>query len=172
MKSSLVFNILIAIRIIFPPIIFSVFHPFIAMLLNECVLDGLVSPYHFFKKYVPPTIKHDKLTYDMPLDIWGFLNGLIPVLYTGNKFYNVFENHRALIVASFVFRLIGYVVAYRTRSWRGFLIFQNFYISIYLGISFCDFFKIKQRDQVRVIALFIIIFVLREFYLVSINKVL
>lgn len=170
MKNNPVFTTLITLRIVLPPIIFSVFHPFIAMLINECILDGVISPYHFFKKYVPSSIDgHDKLIYDTPLDMWGFANGLIPVLYKGSKFYNVFEGYRELIIGAFVWRFIGYIVMYKTKSWAWFLLFQNFYISTYLATGFCDFFNVKHRRK-EVMVVSIIIFILREIYLVGINK--
>lgn len=170
MNKDLVFKALLLTRVILPPIIFSVFHPFIAMLFNECVLDGIVSPDHFFKDYIPRSVrgKH-KLKYDIVLDSWGFLNGLIPVLYSGNKFYQVFEGKRTLILSLFLWKLIGNIVIYRSKNYKYALVFQNFYLSVYLATSFFDFFKIRENKG-KIMAIFILVFVLREIFIVSMNK--
>jgi len=167
---DLVFKVLLLTRVVFPPIIFSVFHPFIAMLFNECVLDGIVSPHHFFIDYIPKDIRgQHKVKYDIFLDAWGFLNGLIPVLYSENKFYHVFEKTRLLILTLFLWKIIGYILVYKFKNYKYSLIFQNFYLAVYLAVSFCDFFKIR-KNVGKVAAVFILIIVLREFYLVSLNK--
>lgn len=168
MKNNPIFTSLIATRIVSPPIVFSIFHPFIAMLLNEVVLDGMISPYHFFSAYIPDHVKNFKLDYDSPLDMWGFLTAMLPVLYKGNKFYSIFEGYRSLLTMAIVWRFVGYIVAYKTRSWKWFLVFQNFFISLYLAIGFCDFFKIKKNQQ-EIMYVSILIFILREFYLVYLN---
>jgi len=161
---------LLSIRVVLPTIIFSLFHPFIAMLVNEIVLDGLVSPHHFFIHYIPDKIKgRHKVSYDIFLDGWGFLNGLIPVLYKGNKYYPIFEDYRSLIVGLFIWKIIGNIVIYKTKNYKFSLLFQNFYIAAYLSVGFCDFFKIKNNKK-KIMSLFIIVFVLREIYLVSLNK--
>ena len=169
----MLFKTLILIRCIFPPIIFSVFHPFIAMVLNEFVLDGLISPHHFFIGSIPEHIKgHHKLKYDLFLDSWGFLTGLLPVLYKGNKFYHVFEKYRILVLSLFVWKIIGSILVYVYKDYRFNLVFQNFFIAVYLSVGFCDYFNINSLLRGRIIAVFIVMSILRGVYIVSLNKTL
>lgn len=169
--NDVLFKTLILIRTIFPPIIFTVFHPFIAMVLDEFVLDGLVSPHHFFIGSIPEHIKgRHKLKYDLFLDSWGFLFGLLPVLYKNNKFYYVFEKYRTLILSLFIWKIIGSILVYKYKDYRFTLVFQDFFIAVYLSVGFCDYFKIDSSLRSRIMAVFIVMFILREFYLVSVNK--
>ena len=169
--NDVLFKTLILIRCIFPPIIFTVFHPFIAMVLDEFVLDGIVSPHHFFTWSIPEHIKgHHKLKYDLFLDSWGFLNALLPVLYKAHKFYYVFEKYRTLILYLFVWKMIGSILVYKYKDYRFNLVFQNFFIAVYLSVGFCDYFNIDSSLHGRIMAVFIVMFILREVYLVSLNK--
>ena len=169
--NDVLFKTLILIRCIFPPIIFTVFHPFIAMVLDEFVLDGIVSPHHFFIGSIPEHIKgRHKLKYDLFLDSWGFLNALLPVLYKGHKFYYVFEKYRTLILYLFVWKMIGSILVYKYKDYRFTLVFQNFFLAVYLSVGFCDYFNIDSSLRSRIMAVFIVMFILREFYLVSVNK--
>lgn len=168
--NELIFKFLIFLRVIFPPIIFTFLHPFVAMLIDEVVLDGIVSPHHFFNDVIPENIKgRHKIKYDIFLDTWGFTNGLLPVLYKGNKFYRVFENHRMLILTLFAWKITGYILVYIFKNYKFNLVFQNFFIAVYLSVSFCDFFQIK-KNHGKIMALFIVIFILREFYLSTLNE--
>jgi hypothetical protein len=171
--NEVLFKTLILIRCIFPPIIFSVFHPFIAMMLDEFVLDGLISPHHFFIGSIPEHIKgRHKLKYDLFLDSWGFLTGLLPVLYKGHKFYYVFEKYRILILYLFIWKIIGSILVYKYKDYRFTLVFQNFFLAVYLSVGFCDYFNIDSLLRGRIMAMFIVMFILREFYLVNVNKTL
>jgi len=171
--NEVLFKTLILIRCIFQPIIFSVFHPFIAMVLNEFVLDGLISPHHFFIGSIPEHIKgHHKLKYDLFLDSWGFLTGLLPVLYKGNKFYHVFEKYRILVLSLFVWKIIGSILVYIYKDYRFNLVFQNFFIAVYLSVGFCDYFNINSLLRGRIMAVFIVMSIIREVYIVSLNKTL
>ena len=169
----MLFKMLILIRCIFPPVIFSIFHPFIAMVLNEFVLDGFVSPHHFFINTIPKYIlNHHKLKYDLFLDSWGFITSLLPVLYKGNKFYYVFEKYRLLILSLFVWKIIGSILVYKYKDYKFTLVFVNFFLAVYLSIGFCDYFNINQSLHRKIMAVFILVFVLRDFCLVSLNKTL
>lgn len=169
---SFIFNLLLLTRVIFPPIIFSLFHPFIAMLINECILDGLISPHHIFTDSIPESIKtKHKVSYDIYLDSWGFLNGLLPVLYKNNEFYNTFENYRMLVLTLFLWKIIGNIVLFYYRNYKTNYIFQNFYIAVYLAIGFCDYFKVDKKIYLlKIMILFITISVIREHFIISVNE--
>jgi len=143
------------------------------MVLNEFVLDGLISPHHFFIGSIPEHIKgHHKLKYDLFLDSWGFLTGLLPVLYKGNKFYHVFEKYRILVLSLFVWKIIGSILVYIYKDYRFNLVFQNFFIAVYLSVGFCDYFNINSLLRGRIMAVFIVMSIIREVYIVSLNKTL
>lgn len=168
--TNLVFSSLLAIRAVAPPLIFSYLHPFIAILIDEFFLDGCISPHHFFVDFIPENIKgKHKIAYDIFLDTWGFANGLLPVLYNQNKFYPVFQDYRALVLSTFIYRLIGNILVYKFRDYRYLLIFQNFYLPVYIAIAFCDYFDINKKYLTKIILILVILFVIRELYLVSIN---
>jgi hypothetical protein len=140
------------------------------MLTNEFILDGFISPHHFFIDTIPAHIKgKHKIKYDIFLDGWGFFNGLLPVLYKRNPYYHIFDKYRHILLGLFIWKIIGYILVYKYKDYRFNLIFQNFFISVYLSVSFCDFFNIQKNKSV-ITSLFIIAFVLREIYLVSLNK--
>jgi hypothetical protein len=168
---NIIFIFLLSLRAIFPPLIFSFLHPFLAILINECILDGMISPHHFFLQYIPDNIKgFHKINYDIFLDSWGFANGLLPVLYKYNKFYDVFENNRIFILTLFLWRIIGNIIVYKFKNYRFLLLFQNFYLPIYLAITCVDYFNLdKQRYLLKLMILFTILFFIREIYLVKIN---
>lgn len=168
-----VFNLLLIIRAFFPPVIFTFFHPFIAMLIDECILDGIISPHHFFTHLIPDNIKgKHKVNYDIYLDSWGFFNGLLPVLYKGNKYYKVFENYRTLVLSLFLLKIIGNVLLLYYKNYKTNYIFQNFYIAVYLAIGFCDYFNLDRKYYTKIMILFIIILMIREQYIVSVNEVM
>lgn len=168
--SNFVFKTLLAIRVFFPPIFFSTLHPFVAMLFDEVVLDGFISPHHFFVDYIPEHIKgRHKLSYDLFLDSWGFLNGLLPVLYRGNKFYSVFERNRLLLLSLFVWKIIGSILIYKFKNYSYVLLFPNFYLAVYLSLSFCDFFNVR-KNQGKITAAFILFFMIREVGLMTLNQ--
>ena len=83
----------ILIRLIVPIFLFKEVDPFWAMLINEAVIDGVFSPHHIPIGFIPQEYRKYANHYytDKPLDTWGFLNGLQPVLLKSNKFYSRFE---------------------------------------------------------------------------------
>lgn len=173
MKSHILFFTLIVIRIIFPPIIFDRIHPLYAMIIDEVVLDGIIAPHHLFKNYIPDIynhVKYKKRYFDIPLDFWGFLNGLQPVLNTNNKFYSVFEGYRSLIITLFIWRMIGIILVYKLNSMSILKYFPNFYLPVYLSLSFCNMFKIQNIK--RITSIMIVIFYIRELYLININPII
>lgn len=168
-KKSCYFYLGIIIRIILPVIIFKYFHPFYSILFNEIVLDGLFSPHHVIYYLIPKNLQKYATDFytDKPLDMWGFLFSLQPILNRNNKFYSVFEGYRKLLFNLFIYRLIGYIVFLVTRNRKVFLFFPNFYLTTYTIISF--FSKFLKKSDKRVINKFIILgFILtlvKEFYI-------
>lgn len=101
--SEALFYVLITTRFVAPLILFYYVHPFYAMLLDEFVVDGIIAPHHLFRSFVPTEFNvFRKPHYDLPLDAWGFFNGLQPVICKGHKYYNVFDGYRTLILSLFV----------------------------------------------------------------------
>ena len=91
--STTLFYSLLAIRTIGPPIVFNYIHPFYAMIIDEAVLDGLIAPHHILRRYIPSEYLKSEVVkryYDIPLDSWGFINSLQPILLKNHKYYDVF----------------------------------------------------------------------------------
>jgi hypothetical protein len=152
-----VFYLFIAIRLIVPFYLFKKFNPLFAILFNEIVLDGFFSPHHFAKFTMPEKyqIFANNFYTDKPLDTWGFLLALQPVVDKNNKFYHVFEDYRGLIVSLFVLRLIGYIIFLVTRCKQVFIYFPNIFLFAYSIISF---FKLYTKNvSNKTINIFIII---------------
>jgi hypothetical protein len=168
-KRSCYFYLGIIIRLIVPIIIFRYFHPFYSILFNEIVLDGLLSPHHVIYYLVPQNLQkysNDFYT-DKPLDMWGFLFSLQPILIKSNKFYHVFQGYRSLLFNLFVYRLIGFIVFLITRNRKVFLFFPNFYLTTYIIVSFFSKF-LKQIDKQvinKIIILGFILTIIKEFYI-------
>ena len=169
--SDLLFYSLIIIRVISPPIIFKYMHPFYAMIVDECIVDGLIAPHHLFRQYIPQKfLVHRKPHYDIPLDLWGFLNGLQPIMCKKHKYYYVFKGYRQLLLSLFIWRLIGIILLYIIRDPRILAIFSNFFIGTYLAISGCHLFKIKNKRKINaVILISVLFFYIRQLYLIHMN---
>lgn len=174
------FYLLIFLRIILPPITFKFIHPFYGMLIDEIVIDGIIAPHHLFVKYIPKKFLREdirKPITDIPLDTYGFLWSLYPVLDKNHKYYNIFsfnDNHkyRNFILLLFCYRMIGiilyYILGYDIRILT---LFPNFYLSTYIVISGCNLFKITKEKTINlliVVGMFIIY--IRELYLAYINN--
>lgn len=169
MNNTTLFYLLLLIRAVVPPFLFAKVHPFYAMILDEVGLDGFISPHHFFIDTIPDHIKgRHKLAYDIPLDTWGFFNGLQPVVLKSNPYYHVFEGYRPLILALFVYKLIGIALVYKLKDFRVFIFFPNFFIAVYLAVAYCRLFG--EKDINKVIKFAILATYVRELYLVYINK--
>lgn len=166
---DVIFKTLLLIRVVFPPLMFSLFHPFIAMLVNEVLLDGLISPHHLFTKFIPENVKgKHKMSYDIFLDSWGFLMSLIPVFYKNGKYYHVFDGYRTIVSFLFVWKIVCMSLVYKFKDYRPSFPAMLF-LPVYLSIGFCDFFKVE-TNKGRVMALFIIVFAVRELWLQMLNK--
>jgi hypothetical protein len=154
---------------VIPPILFNKFHPFFAMLLNEFGVDGFISPHHFFLSSTPESIKgHHKLSYDIQLDAWGFLNSFQPILLKSNPYYYVFEKYRIFLTFLFVYRMVGIFLFYKLRDMRVLAVFPNLFIAAYLAISYCEMFE--DRNIKRALKISFFLFYLREIALVSVNE--
>lgn len=164
---NLLFHLLLLIRFVSPPFVFRYLHPFWAMIVNECVLDGIISPHHFFTNTIPKQIigKH-KLTYDIPLDSWGFFNALQPVLLTSNNHYHVFDRYRGILILLFAWRITGLILVYVLRSYKILAFFPNMFIALYLAVSFSHLTGVDIRS---IITPFLLVFYLRELYIISLN---
>lgn len=165
------FYTLITTRLVAPPIIFYYVHPFYAMLLDEVVIDGIIAPHHLFKSYVPPELNiKRKPHYDLPLDAWGFLNGLQPIMCKNHKYNHVFKGYGSFLVTLFIWRMIGIALLYVTKNLNVLAIFANFYIGAYLAIAGCSLYKITDKKTInKVIILCMLIAYGREIFLIMIN---
>jgi hypothetical protein len=149
-KSANYFYAAIIIRLIVPIVIFKKYNPFFSILFNEIVLDGIFSPHHFAIHLMPENLKKyaNHFYTDKPLDTWGFLLALQPVVNISNKYYSMFEDYRGLIVGLFVYRLIGYILFLKTKVKQVFLLFPNFFFTIYTIITFFRTFFPKTNKSI------------------------
>jgi len=176
----------IILRIILPPLVFHYFHPFWAMVINECILDGILGYHHILmsggdlighdnirkifnnKKYLQRGVY--KLYFDVPLDLYGFIWGLYPVLYKGHKYYNVFEKYRCQIVALMVFRIIGIILIYITKNFKNLGICPNLYIGVYLAVSYCKLVDIQDKKTINsIIAIAMFVAICRDWLIICYN---
>lgn len=160
---------LLFLRFISPPIIFNYVHPFYAMIIDETVIDGLLAPHHLFKNYVPKGFtdtKTRKLQHDIPLDAWGFMLGMTPVICKEHKYYKVFDGYRELITSLFIWRMIGFIMVFITRNMRVLTLFPNFYLPVYTVVAGCSLFRITDKKKIIVlIGVSMVLAYAREFYL-------
>ena len=165
------FYTLLSTRLIAPPIIFYYVHPFYAMILDEVVIDGLIAPHHLFKPFVPTEMDtYRKPHYDLPLDAWGFLNRLQPIMCKKHKYSYVFKGYESFIISLFVLRMIGIVLLYVLKDMRILALFPNFFIGAYLAISGCSLYKITNKKTVTsVIVVSMLLAYIRELCLINVN---
>ena len=170
--SKKIFYLLLIIRFVFPPLLFIYLHPLYAMSINEIIIDGMIAPHHIFKPLInKKLVKNSKRCHDIPLDTWGFMWSLLPILYKNNKYYYVFNKYRLFMVTLLIFRLIGILTVYKFNTMKYLLIFPNFYIGAYVAISLCDLLKINETSKInKIIILCMIISYAREIFLVKINQ--
>lgn len=170
--SYTLFYSLQAIRIISPPIVFKYIHPFYAMIIDEGVLDGIIAPHHVFKNLVPKEFhKNRKKYWDIPFDTWGFINSLQPILIKNHKYYDVFNNYRDLIIFLFIWRMIGIALIYKFNTLNHLILFPNFFIAVYLAVSFCSLKNITDKNIIHnIIFLFMILFYIRELFIIKLNS--
>lgn len=137
-KSMFPFYLATLIRIVVPIFLFHKMNPFWAILINEFVLDFLMSPHHLVREIMPEDKKCWANHYysDKPLDTWGFLMALQPVVLPSNKFYHIFDGYRDLIFYLFIYRFIGFIIFCKTKVRQVFVIFANFYFTTYLVVAF------------------------------------
>jgi hypothetical protein len=141
------------------------------MILDEVVVDGLIAPHHFAKNLVPKEFHvNRKPSYDLPLDAWGFLNGLQPIMCKKHKYNYVFKGYETFLITLFVWRMIGIILLYVTKNLKVLAVFANFYIGAYLAISFCSLYKITNKKTINIIIIIsILIAYIRELLLININ---
>ena len=167
------FYALLIIRLTAPPIIFHYIHPFYAMILNEGVVDGLIAPHHIFTNLnmVPNLfLKHRKPYYDLPLDAWGFLNSLQPLVCKKHNYNNVFKGYEKCLTILFVWRQIGIVLLYIFKNPRILALFPNFYLGVYIAIAGCSLYKIKNKNTINSLIISSILLVYaRELMLIKTN---
>ena len=169
--SNSLFYTLLTIRLVAPPIIFQYIHPFYAMILDEVVIDGVIAPHHIFNGMVPKKFHiFRKPHYDLPLDFWGFLNGLQPILCKEHQYYHVFKGYRKFLVILFIWRTIGTILLYVTKNPRILAIFANFFIGAYLAIAGCSLYKITDKHTITsIIIISMLFFYVRELLLIKLN---
>lgn len=167
------FYTLLSIRVITPPIIFYYMHPFWGMILNEVVVDGIISPQHVYQTFglVPEEFDNmRKPHYDLPLDAWGFLNSLQPIMCKNHKYNDVFVGYESFLLGLFLWRTIGIILLYIIKDVRILALFPNFFIGAYTAISGCSLYKVANKKTVNiVIILAMLIAYVRELYLIMRN---
>lgn len=167
------FYTLLSARLVAPPIIFYYIHPFYAMILDEVVVDGVIAPHHLATSLglIPPEMNiKRKPHYDLPLDAWGFLNALQPIMCKKHKYNHVFKGYETFLIILFVWRMIGVILLYVTKNIKVLAIFANFYIGAYLAIAGCSLYKVTNKKTVNtVIIVSMLLAYTRELLLVGIN---
>ena len=166
---SAVFWISIGLRIILPPIFFLKLHPFLATILTEVLCDGIISPHHhiLFFKYPYNYRKISIYLYDKPLDYWGQLCALYPIIFKSSLYYNIFGSRKGLLYGLFAFRTIGNLAFIISRSIKMFIIFPNLFFSVYILITSFEYFNIHEGDKWFYILLpLVILFTILKEYII------
>lgn len=143
------FWLAIGLRVVLPPILFLTLHPFWATVLTEVICDLLISPHHHMQFFTYPYEYRQisKYLYDKPLDFWGQLWALYPILFHFSPHYNVFGSWKGLLLALFAFRVVGYIVFMITRRIKTFIVFPNLFFSAYVLITGVAYFNIRDGPK-------------------------
>jgi hypothetical protein len=172
--SYILFYTLLSTRLVAPPIIFYYLHPFYAMIIDECVVDGLLAPHHLLINLIPKEMNiNRKPHYDLPLDAWGFLNGLQPIMCKKHKYNHVFKGYEVFLITLFFWRMIGIALLYVTKNLKVLAVFANFYIGAYLAIAGCSLYKVTNKRTINIIIIVsMLLAYTREIFLIKLNIVL
>ena len=180
--SDFVFYLLIALRVILPPLIALTCHPIISILLIEAVVDGLLSPHHVteYTSYKLPLSKEKihKSEYDKPLDFWGQLWTMYPVWFPSSKYYKVFANYRVLLTSVFIYRVVGYLWYWVTFSRQNpnkhrnlFIKFPNIYLLLYLVVAMTSVLAIQNVSMVYLLFPFLMFLaIVKEYQIHNLNQ--
>ncbi len=126
-RSKTLLGIVVTCRIVLPALLFAFVTPFFAMVVNELVVDTVIG--HVEESYHLSRIDWQKRV-DKPLDLLGFTYSLYPVLT-----HPAFVGSRELMIALFLYRLIGVIIFVVTENRLFFIAFANFYVGAFYGIS-------------------------------------
>lgn len=167
------FYTLLSIRVITPPIIFYYMHPFWGMILNEFVIDGILSPQHVYQTFglVPEEFDNmRKPHYDLPLDTWGYLNSLQPIACKNHKYHDVFMGYESFLLGLFLWRMIGIILLYVIKDARILTLFPDFFSGAYTAIAGCSLYKVTDKKIVNIVIILVMILAYaRELYLIKSN---
>jgi hypothetical protein len=156
-------------RILVPIILFQKMSPFYAILFNEIILDYCISPQHYVIYTMPKKERKWANHYysDKPLDTWGFLMALQPIIFKSNKYYDMFEGYRDLLFYLYVYRLVGIIIFYKVKLKQVFIPFANFFLTTYVIVSFFRTFmkEVSNKTINKFIILGFIFSIFKEYQL-------
>jgi hypothetical protein len=112
-------------RIIAPPILFSILHPALAMLLVDTVLDS-----------IEPNISRLNIGYhlrDKQLDLWGHTVGFVAMW-----FYHELAPYRILLTLLFISRTMGVLGFLQTHNKRYLGLIPNMFSTLYILLPILD----------------------------------